>query len=717
MQTAPTTKRKSSSGQQRARPGGHRVLIVDDEDVILQVLQTHLEIQGCDVRTALAAECAAKLVEEWEPEVAIIDIILPGKSGLELAADLRRTHPDTEVMVMTGNASAETALRAVREGAAEYLLKPLLLDKVWSGVQRAAEKRRLALKNRTLMQQQERRSRELSSSVTLMDGAEEPGEEHLLAGVLEDFVRILTRELDVERTSVMLVDETSGEMKIAASHGLNDVDPELVRVLPRQGISGFVAETGEPVLVKHANADGRLGSANYPDLAESFLSVPIALELPVSSQRQILGVVNVTNRRSGEPLDERDLTYLRLLTAQLAATLDGARRSQKLQRAYRSLKATQDQLVFSERIQAVGQMAAGVAHDINNALSVILARSEFMTAQFESPEPDMESLRNDLDTIVKTCLQGAETVKRIQNYTRTRQDDEPSVVELNTVVRDAVELARPKWQGDVDAGVRQIDVVAELGEIPAVRGNAHELTQVVNNLIFNAVEAMPTGGRLTLRTLALDDVVRLEVGDTGVGMDESVRKRLFQPFFTTKPDGQGLGTSIIYGIVTRHEGEIEVVSEVGCGTTFVITLPRFEPQDDTAKGPQQAEDRSSRSARILLVDDDDGVRETYAEALRFGGHDVVSCSSAVEAVACCKEDAFDLIITDLSMAEMSGLELADQAKKIDASLPVILFSGWNLERRDTNAETRGIDFTLVKPCRIEELLETVQKIARFSDDC
>jgi signal transduction histidine kinase/CheY-like chemotaxis protein len=504
-------------------------------------------------------------------------------------------------------------------------------------------------------------------------------------------------------------------MKIVASHGLTNVDPGHITIRPRQGISGFVAETGEPFLVRHAGADGRLGSPTYPELADSFLSVPISLEQPVSSQRQILGVVNVTNRRSGEPLDERDLSYLRLLTSQLAATIDGARRSQKLQQAYRSLKATQDQLVFSERIQAVGQMAAGVVHDINNALSVILARAEFMSAQFESPQPDLEVLRSDLETIIKTCLQGAETVKRVQNYTRARQDDEPSIVDLNAAVRDAVELTRPKWQGDVDAGARQIEVVAELGEVPQIRGNAHELTQVVNNLIFNAVEAMPSGGRLTLRTSAHDDRVRLEVGDTGAGMDESIRERLFQPFFTTKKHGQGLGTSIIYGIVTRHEGEIAVRSEVGEGTTFEITLPCTQVESESVQKPQESDDQANRSATILLVDDDDGVRDTYAEALRFGGHDVVSCASAFDALARCKDGRIDLVITDLSMTEMSGLDLASEVKEYDASLPVILFSGWDLEQGEANDEATGIDYTLVKPCRIEDLLDAVQRLARFGD--
>jgi signal transduction histidine kinase/DNA-binding response OmpR family regulator len=710
---------RKAPNKDRAQPGiqpspgrAHRVLVVDDEEMILQVLRTHLELHGCEVRSALAAESATGVIDGWEPDVAILDIILPGRSGLDLLAELRQIHPDTEVMVMTGSESAESALRAVRQGAAEYLSKPLLLDKVWSGVQRAVEKRSLARKNRALQQEQERRSRELSTSVTLMDDGEICDERDLLSGVLDDFVRILTRELDVERASVMLVDEKSGEMKIAASHGIVEVDPGQIRVLPRQGVSGFVAETGEPVLVKRAGADDRFSDPKKPDLSDSFLSVPIALEIPVPSPRQVLGVVNVTNRRSGESLDERDLAYLRVLTAQLAAAIDGARRSQKLQRAYRSLKATQDQLVFSERIQAVGQMAAGVVHDVNNALSVILARAEFMAAQFKQPEPNLPALAQDLQTIIKTCLNGAETVKRIQNYTRTRQADRPSAVRLNAVVRDAVELARPKWQGEIGATGRQIELVLELGEVPPIRGNVNELTQVVNNLIFNAAEAMPEGGRLTLRTSATDREVRLEVQDNGCGMNAATLQRLFQPFFTTKEDGQGLGTSIIYGIVTRHEGRIEVESDVGQGAKFVVTLPLSEEPLDDIPSVEDADDESAGSARILLVDDDEGVRETYAEALRIGGHDVVTTESAVEALNLCSAGAFDLVITDLSMTEMSGLELATAIKSGDPSLPVILFSGWALEQTESRALEAGIDLALVKPCRVDELFEAVRKTAR-----
>jgi len=710
METVKRT--RSAAGTERPLRCGHRVLVVDDEEMIVQVLRTHLELHGCEVRTAVAAESAVSVVTGWEPDVAIVDIILPGKSGLALVDDLRQIHPETEVMVMTGSDSAESALRAVRQGAAEYLSKPLMLDKVWSGVQRAVEKRSLARKNRTLQQEQERHSRELSTRVMLMDEGEGADERDLLSGVLEDFVRILTRELDVERASVMLVDETSGEMKIAASHGILEVDPGQVRVRPRQGISGFVAETGEPVLVKRAGADGRLSSPNYPDLSDSFLSVPIALDVPVPSQRQVLGVVNVTNRGSGEPLDERDLTYLRALTAQLASAIDGARRSQKLQRAYRSLKRTQDQLVFSERIQAVGQMAAGVVHDINNALSVILARAEFMAAQVEQPDPDIPALAQDLQTIIKTCLNGAETVKRIQNYTRTRHEERPAAVQLDAVVRDAVELARPKWQGEAGAAGSQIELLLELGDVPAIRGNVYELSQVVNNLIFNAVEAMPAGGRLTLRTSAVGDEVRIEVQDTGIGMSVDTRARLFQPFFTTKENGQGLGTSIIYGIVTRHEGRIDVVSRVGEGATFVVTLPRFAEELDETPALEGGEDGPVDSARILLVDDDEGVRETYAEALRIGGHEVVATESATEAVAICAGGSFDLVITDLSMNEMSGLELASAIKRDDPSLPVILFSGWALEQTESQALEAGIDLALVKPCRIEELFDAVRQTAR-----
>src|SRR5207249_9200260 len=219
---------------------------------------------------------------------------------------------------------------------------------------------------------------------------------------------------------------------------------------------------------------------------------------------------------------------------------------------------------------------------------------------------------------------GAQTIKRIQEFTRIRKDTPQEAVDLNTAVKDAVEICRPKWKQEAEARARIIDVRAELSEIPLVTGNMYELAQVVENLIFNAVEAMPDGGRITLRTRLEGETVILQVSDTGVGMDEATRKRLFEPFFTTKEYGQGLGTSIVYNIIQSHRGRIDVTSAPGHGATFTIQLPRHVLRARREAPAPQTPRPPARSARLLLVDDEVSVREVYGEALQAAGHEVVT---------------------------------------------------------------------------------------------
>jgi len=283
---------------------------------------------------------------------------------------------------------------------------------------------------------------------------------------------------------------------------------------------------------------------------------------------------------------------------------------------------------------------------------------------------------------------------------------------LNDVVRDAVEIARPKWEAESKAQGKQVELAMNLREIPDVSGNVYELTQVVSNLIFNAVEAMPEGGRIAITTTSDGGRVTMRVADTGTGMDEETRKRLFEPFFTTKETGQGLGTSIVFGIVSRHHGEVSVDSELGKGTVFTVTFPVLGDRR-TEQAPEPAEThRSFAEARILLVDDDDLVRETHGEVLKAGGHHVVPVRSGAEAVELCGSAEFDLVITDMSMPGLSGLDLATRLKRIDAGLPVVLLSGWAVQELEEKVREAGIDHILVKPCLMEDLLDVVQKAAR-----
>ena len=522
-------------------------------------------------------------------------------------------------------------------------------------------------------------------------------------------MEMITGELRVECACLMLLDEPSGVLRIAASRGLTIEAAHAAAVNVGVGISGSVAVSGEPYLATGGRRKAASRKGIVPHSSEDFFPSPIAVCVSIRTDQRILGALLVGRRKSGGAFDEGDVAHLSALGGQLAAAIEGARRADELQRAYQSLKATQEQLVFSERLKAIGQMASGVAHDFNNALGVILARAQIVRGNIERGAPDVAKACADLDTIVKTALKGAQTIKRIQEYTRIRKDTPQTPVDLNGAVKDAIEICRPKWKQEAEARGRRIDVRTDLSDIPAVTGNVYELTQVVENLLFNAVEAMPDGGAITLQTRLEGETVILQVSDTGVGMDEATRKRLFEPFFTTKEYGQGLGTSIVYNIIQRHRGRIDVTSAPGHGATFTIQLPRHVLRARREAPAPQTPRPPARSARLLLVDDEVSVREVYGEALQAAGHEVVTAIHGEEALSLFGSGTFDLVVTDLSMGGMSGLEVAKRVKRLKPSVPVILLTGWAVEQNEDRIRDAGIDAVLIKPCRIEDLSSAVQE--------
>ncbi len=694
-----------------------RILVVDDEGTLREVIRSILEERGCEVRTSESAEDAFRHLESSTFAVALLDIVLPGMNGLQLMARIRHVSPDTEILIMTSHSSVETAIEAIRQGAYNYLQKPFDdIEDVWLEVSRALEKRSLALKNRQLLQDQSRRNQELSGAVmrltSLMDAGRALAEIQPLPELLDCFLGLVVDELEVDRASLMLVDHQKDELRIAASRGVTTVDVESVRIPVGQGIAGRVAATGEALLVKDTGKDSRSNRDLKPHVSESFICAPIALGIPIKFQGRVLGVISITNRRTGEPFGEDDLSYLSSMSGQLAVAILRATHLQDLQKAYEDLKAAQEQLVISERSKAIGQMAAGVAHDFNNALSGILGNIELLKMKVNTREVQPEDLSRDLDRMEKLSLQAAETIKRIQNFTRIGEDLSHAAVDLNTLIRETVEMTRPKWKGQCEAEGREIDIRFELGEdVGKVAGNEHEIGQLFSNLIFNAVEAMPRGGQVTFRTFREGDWIVTEVTDTGKGMSKKVQERLFEPFFTTKETGQGLGTTIIYAIIARHGGDITVSSQEGKGTAFRVTLPPFSMSDEELRGGD-SEGVPPRSAKVLFIEDDQAAREVYEEFLAVHGHDVVAVETGKQAIDLFDDGRFDLVITDLSMPGMSGLEVARLIKSLNGEVPVILLSGWASQLDRKKAQDAGVDQILTKPCPMKKLLEAVNQAVR-----
>jgi len=690
------------------------ILVVDDEQSGCDELSPLFGRLGCRTKTVASIEEALSVLNEEMVAVTMLGNGLLRMGGLELMAKLRNVSPDTEVIITNRNSLPDAGTDTIREKAYDYLRKPFEdLEDVLATVRRALEKRSLALTSRDLHRRLETSRRELSAAVkrpkALIDAGRAMGGICVLSDLLDFFVGVVADELEVDRVSLMLIDEKTQEMWIVAARGLDEKVKERVRMTVGTGIAGWVAKEGKPVLVKDVVTDPRVKMSLHSTEAASFISAPIVLSIPILLQEKVLGVINVTNRRSGQSFDEEDMAFLYSLAGQAAVAIERTIQYEELQEAHESLKAAQKSLVDAERLNALGQMAAGVAHDFNNLLTGILGRVELLQMKIDTREADLPYLQSQLETLHKLALQGAANVRRIQEFSRIRKDSPSEPVDMNSVLDNAVEVTRAKWEKECETRGVHVDVRIEGGQIPTIQGNAADLTQVVSNLIFNAVDAMPEGGLLTLKTFLEENTIILEVSDTGDGMSTEVKEKLFQPFFTTKNNGYGLGTSIVYGIVARHGGEIKVSSEEGIGSTFRLSLPVANGSAFGQPAENVAQEGESRPAKVLVVEDNDINRELFKGYLAEMGHEAVLAADGKGILTILEREPFDLVITDLSMPGLSGWQVAERVKKQNSRVPVILVSGWAIQQDDARIRESGVDFLLPKPCTLQGFQDVVKK--------
>jgi signal transduction histidine kinase/DNA-binding response OmpR family regulator len=697
-----------------------KILVIDDEESIRELLIETLGSEGYSVSAVRLGEEGLEKLRTETYHLLLLDLRLPGMHGIDVLREISISYPALDVIIMTSYATTDTAIKALRLGAQDYLYKPFdNLETITHVIKKTIEKRELLEENERLLQGLKTKNAELDAAVKRLTSLIEAGKAmsaiHDPSELLDFFIGLVVAELDVDRASVMLLDENTQQMHIAASRGISEDIVQEARVKLGEGIAGQVAREGRPILVEDIKTAPGVKARFNPKLSDSFISLPIVLSVPIRLQKKVLGVINVTNKRSGGAFGDKDMGFLLGLAGQAAVAIEGASHFKELQHSYESLKATQDHLVASERLKALGQMAAGVAHDFNNVLNGILMRSQLMLQEFESGEADSEGLRQELELIKRIALQGAETITRIQDFTGIRKDLPADVVDLNAVVRNSVEMTRTKWKDECEAQGIQIDVSLELGDIPSTEGNAYELTQVFSNFIFNAVEAMPRGGSLTIRTYKADKMIRVEVSDTGIGMTEEVQRKIFEPFFTTKKTGHGLGMSIVYGIIKRYQGDTSLRSKENAGSTFTVSLPvisqRPVPEPENP-GVDETVIEEYAPARVLVIEDNDQNRKLFETALKHFGHQVVGASNGTEGLELFHQGGFDLVVTDLSMPGLSGWEVAKGVKKEDPGVPVILLSGWSVQQEVEQIKTSGVDLVLAKPCPLDSLRQAVHNVLK-----
>ena len=380
-------------------------------------------------------------------------------------------------------------------------------------------------------------------------------------------------------------------------------------------------------------------------------------------------------------------------------------------------KEMEQKLLQSEKLKSLGELSGGVAHDFNNVLAAILGRVQLLKMHLNPPIGKEEKrksvleLEKGLEIIEKASLDGAETVRRIQEFSRRRVDDkEFTQVDINELIDNSLEFTRVRWKNEAESKGIRIDIQKEFSPLAPVIGSPSELREVFTNLINNSIDAMPRGGQIKIKTFEKNSHISIRIEDTGDGISNEVKARIFDPFFTTKgPQSTGLGLSVSYGIINRHRGTIMLDSVEGEGTTFVIQFPLFE-KEDWQKDKEEAVDRvrKQEKARILVVEDEEDVRQLLSDILTDGGHEVNTASNGSQGIRTFQEKNFDLVFTDLGMPGMSGWRVAEEVKKINKNTPVALITGWGVQLKESELEKSGADFIVHKPFRLEQILTLVR---------
>ena len=396
------------------------------------------------------------------------------------------------------------------------------------------------------------------------------------------------------------------------------------------------------------------------------------------------------------------------LATHLSAALHVTLLNDQLQGAIVELQRTHEYLVQSEMLRIAGEMATGVAHEFNNLLGSVLGRAQLLNLRLLNGTLTQEELVTSLRVIERAALDGSEVGRRLRQFGRGATLTVMEPVDLDRALLDAIEFTRPRWENEAQITGRRIEIISESWSGACVMGASNEMREVFTNLILNAVDALPKGGTVRLATELRGERVLARIEDDGIGMDEETRRRLFEPFFTTKGEGgSGLGLSVAYGILKRQGAEIEVESQPGRGTKIEISFPR-------AKEAARVDDAMpalvarQRPLRVLVVDDDQGVREVLRDMLATLGHGVTVFSSGEEALRAFQPGLYDLILTDLGMPGITGWALAQTVREVDASVTIAFVTGWGDEVRPETTERARVDHVVTKPFTFEDVVEVTR---------
>jgi PAS domain S-box-containing protein len=642
-----------------------KILIVDDEPRIRDSLKLLLDEQGYDVYTVSSGQEAKDILSVYQFDLALLDMVIPDMNGHQLMEHIYETSPGTVVVIITGHASLDSAIGALRRGAYDYLRKPFEFEELLKTVQNALDQKKLKnekeIINGKLTLSEERYRYLVQNSPDIIYTLDENGNFTFASQAVK---RLLGYDAD----------QLIGKHYSAIIH---DEDLERAKWVFNERRTGDRAATGVQLRLKAAEGHEAFRACEVRHLTIELKATGMYDKAVLEAGKVYLGTHGVV----------RDISHRKRLEVQLQQ---------------------------AQKMEAVGTLAGGIAHDFNNLLMGIQGYTSLMLLKIDSKHPHYEKLKS----IEQYIESGAELTKQLLGFARGGKYD-VKAVDLNELVqKTATMFGRTKKEVVVSTKFEE--------DLWSVEVDQGQIEQVLLNFFVNAWQAMPGGGDLKLETknVVLDvsavspyelppgSYVEVRVSDSGLGMDENTRRRIFEPFFTTKEMGRGtgLGLASAYGIIKNHNGIIDVESKVGEGTTFTIYLPASKKM--VQKEARQEGIILRGPETVLLVDDENMIIEVGAEILEALGYEVLTARSGPEALEVFKTNKgqVDIVVLDMIMPGMGGGDAYDQLREIEPNVKVLLSTGYSLRGEASEILKRGCNGFIQKPFNIKMLSQKLREI-------
>lgn len=626
-----------------------RVLVVDDEQLILRIISDILTKEGYEVKTTASCDKALQILKQNSFNVVLTDIRMPERSGIDLLAQIRTYDSQMPVILMTGFASIETAIKGVQHGAFDYLTKPLDYNMLKGIIKHAVERYHLSRENTRLLKELQ----ELNANLELRIRERTRYLENILNSTHESIIT-MDKDLVIKGTNPRTLD-IFGEAHVGRK------------------ISDFIKGINFDSIIPNTLSNPSYITKHEIRYGSKFLGITLSPLLDFDT-RKIFGFIAVTE----------DITEKKKLEAQLIQTA---------------------------KMSAVGQLAVGIAHEFNNILSGITGYTSLAMSR-----TSIEDIKKDLRIVEKASARAVDIVKKLL-YFSSQKEEKFQLAQLEEVIEDTLVFIEHAFMSE------GIKILRHYGKVPPVRMDTGEIQQVILNMAVNSKHAMPKGGVIAISTALVDGYVKVDFSDTGVGIPKENMPRIFEPFFTTKENlrgssacGTGLGLSVIYAIVERHGGLIDVDSEVGKGTAFTIRIPNIQHLSNLTRSASPGREESSkveqtkRKGNILIVDDEEIIRTLLQECLSSVGHNVAMAGSGEDAIELVKRNHFDIVFLDLTLPGKDGFDVLREIKILDPDSVVVILTGRLEGDEPSKAIAEGAFSFMYKPFTVNQVYSTVAKI-------